>query len=122
MAQIKQGEDKAVVLIVTDAGNPVDLTTNQKVRVTLEKGATVVDEFSSSAVVPESTVAITDAVNGEITLYVESVKSYSYPVGTVIGVVHVWFTDVNFPDGNRKETFRIAAGSIVPADGADKSL
>lgn len=113
---IKQGEDAILDFPILENGSPATLTGVVKILGVLKVGVTEVGQFSLQSQPGFDKLTLGTGASAHIvTFYIDSDSSKDYPLGMLTAAVAVFYPDVNFPDGDRKEPYEAVVGRVEPS-------
>jgi hypothetical protein len=112
---IKQGEDTLIDVTVVEGASIVDFSTALILSAELKSGTAIVDTFNVAPTGEESLMTLFSATT--LRLHAIDENTATYPVGPLTCKVIAHFPAVgDFPDDDRKETYKVVVGKVIQAD------
>ena len=120
---IKQGEDKKVMLTVTQGGSNIDVSTAPKIMAKLLIGGVFAKNYSLTPEADYGTLEVDGTNNYQVNLFIERADSKLFPVGIMTVALVVEFTDTSFPvTGTRTQEWAYTIGRVSVGQGIDLDL
>jgi hypothetical protein len=125
MIELKQGEDLVLQIpVIDDSNSPVDVSSANKIRVSLFVNGTSVksylDSTKEAAIAGYGDVTVNVSLSNLLDLNIVRADSSSFPIGAMVAYILV-----DFPDGdltNKRVEYSYTVGTVIKGSMKDESL
>lgn len=113
---VKQGDSAKIALIVLKNGSTVDLSGANTIKAVLRSNNVEVGKFSSVSETGFDMLSVSGEGNNIVTLFAPRSSTKEWTPGKMTATLLCNFTDSDFPDTGRDDSYSFSIGDIVAAD------